>query len=76
MTSFAPLTERVLRTLRDAERGSFSRLDAAAQHDLAYARSLSAGERLGALNEIMLLAEAFGLPALARRKAGIRVVRL
>ena len=59
MTSSKPLAELALRTLADAEPGSFARLDAAARHDLEYARSLSPGERLAALNEILLLAEAF-----------------
>ncbi|NCT67878.1 MAG: hypothetical protein GXC76_09555 [Rhodanobacteraceae bacterium] len=66
MTSCAPLTEHVLRTLAQAERGSFSRLDAAAQHDLDYAKSLSPGQRLAALNEILLRAEALGLPPVSR----------
>ena len=62
MTSSAPLSDLVLRILADAEPGSFSRLDAAARHDIEYVRGLSPGERLAALNEILLLAEAFGLP--------------
>lgn len=66
MTSFAPLTERVLRTLAQAERGSFSRLDAATQHDLEHAKSLSSAQRLAELNDILLLAEAFGLPPASR----------
>ena len=66
MTSSEPLAELALRALADAEPGAFSRLDAAAQHDLEYARSLSPGGRLAALNEILLLAEAFGLPQASR----------
>lgn len=66
MKSSKPPADWVLRTLAEAEPGSFSRLDAAAQHDLAYARSLSPGERIAALNEILLLAEAFGLPQPSR----------
>lgn len=66
MTSFAPLAEFALRSLADAEPGSFSNLDAAARHDLAYARGLSPGQRLAALNDILLLAEAFGLPPVSR----------
>ena len=59
MTSFAPLIDHALRTLAEAERGSFSRLDAAAQYDLDYARSLTPAQRMAALNDILLLAEAF-----------------
>ncbi len=62
MKSSKPLAEWALRTLAEAGPGSFSRLDAAARHDLDYARGLSPGERLAALNEILLLAETFGLP--------------
>lgn len=66
MTSFAPLIEHALRTLAEAERGSFSRLDAGAQHDLEYARSLTTAQRIAALNDILLLAEGFGLPPPSR----------
>lgn len=66
MTSSKSLAELALRTLAEAAPGSFSCLDAAARHDLDYARSLSPGERLAVLNEILLLAEAFGLPPPSR----------
>ena len=66
MTSSEPLAELALRALAEAEPGSYSRLDAAARHDLDYARGLSPGERMAALNEILLLAEAFGLPPASR----------
>lgn len=66
MTSSRPLADLALRIVAEAEPGSFSRLDAAARHDRDYARGLSPGERLAALNEILLLAEAFGLPPASR----------
>lgn len=70
MQSSKPLADWALHALAEVEPGSFSRLDAAAQHDLAYARSLSPGERIAALNEILLLAEAFGLPQVSREPIG------
>jgi hypothetical protein len=71
IAAFAPLTELALRTLAEAEPGSFSDLDAAAQHDLAYARSLSPAQRLAALNDMLLLAEAFGLPPVSREPIAV-----
>ncbi|MFC4821553.1 hypothetical protein [Dokdonella ginsengisoli] len=71
IAAFAPLTELALRTLAEAGPGRFSDLDAAARHDLAYARSLSPAQRLAALNDILLLAEAFGLPPVSREPIAI-----
>lgn len=76
MTSSEPLAELALRTLAEAEPGSFSRLDPAARHDLDCARSLSPGERLVALNPILLLAEAFGLPPASRQPIHPRAMLL
>ena len=66
MTSSDPLAETVLRTLADAAPGSYSKLDVAEQHDFDYLNSLTPGERLGLLNEIMLRAETLGLPPASR----------
>lgn len=60
MTSSAPLTECALQVLRDAERGDFLRLDAAARHDLEAARAMTPEERVAVLNALLLRAEALG----------------
>lgn len=76
MTSLEPLAELALRALAEAEPGSYSHLDAAARHDLDYARGLSPGERIAALNEILLFAETFGLPPASREPIRHRELRL
>ena len=62
MTSSAPLVDLALDMLAAIEPGGLSLLDGGAKHDLEVARSSLPAERLAALNEILLLAEAFGLP--------------
>lgn len=54
MTSSAPLTDSFLHFLREAEPGSFGPTDASARHDLDSARRMTTGERLAALNELLL----------------------
>lgn len=76
MTYSEPLAELALRALAEAEPGSFSKLDAAARHDLESARAMSGEERLAALNEILLLAEAFGLPPPSREPIEYHDIRM
>jgi hypothetical protein len=76
MTSSAPLVELALRCLAEATPGSYSQLDAAARYDLEHARSLSPAERLAELNDILLLAEAFGLPPPSREPIVYHDIRL
>lgn len=76
MTSFEPLAERALRALRDAAPGSFSQLGVAALHELERVRAMSFEERLAALDAILVLAEAFGLPPASRELPPGRDLRL
>lgn len=76
MTSCAPLTDLFLSSLRQAKPGSFAARTATEKHDLAIARSMSAQQRLQRLNDIMLLAEANGLPPISRRPIRHHVLRI
>jgi len=66
MRSSEPLADIALKMLAEIEPGGLSRLDGGAKHDLDLARSSSPAERLAALNEILLLAEALGVPEPSR----------
>ncbi len=76
MTSCEPLAELALRALADAPPGIHVESNPTAQHDLKFARRLSAAERIAALNEILLLAEAFGLPPPSREPIEYHDIRL
>jgi len=57
MTSFAPLAERVLSTLRNAAPGSYAARTAAEIRDLDAARRLSTEQRLDRLDDILRFSE-------------------
>ena len=59
MTSSGPLEILALTALRKAAESVRPRT-LAEQHDLAYLRSLTPGQRLQLMNEVLLRAEAFG----------------
>lgn len=61
MTSSNPLGALALTALKQAAE-SVHPLTRAQQHDLDYVRSLTPGQRMELLNNILLRAEAFGLP--------------
>lgn len=66
MTSSEPLVDLVLRTLREAEPGSYMQPHGAAKFDLEHARNLDGAGRLAAFDQVQMLAEAFGLPEPSR----------
>ena len=61
MTSYDPLETLALTALKNAASAN-TPPTAAELHDLAYARSLDPGQCLVLMNEILLRAQAFGLP--------------
>lgn len=74
MTSSAPLTDSFLHFLHEAGHGSFKPTDASARHDLDSARRMSPGERLAALNELLLALTALHPPQPISQEP-IRMVR-
>jgi hypothetical protein len=66
MTSSEPLVDLILGTIRDAEPGSYMRLDAAARFDLEHARRLDAAERLAEFDQVQTLAETLSHPEATR----------
>lgn len=66
MTSSNPLVDLVLRSLHEAEPGSYMQLSGADLFDLKRARSLDGTQRLAAFDQVQMLVEAFGLPAPSR----------